>query len=102
MLGSDIRLQITPSGDSDAYIVSISLKTAIAFEREFKTTLAGAFSNDPSIEHICWLAWTATRESGRVVKLFDEWVSTEIADITLVESDPDFLDGQAPHIQSLG
>ena len=102
MLGSDIRLQVTPSGESDAYIVSISLKTAIAFEREFKTTLAGAFSNDPSIEHICWLAWTATRESGRVVKLFDEWVSTEIADITLVEAETDFLDGQAPHIQSLG
>ena len=102
MLGSDIRLQITPSGDSDAYTVSISLKTAIAFEREFKTTLAGAFSNDPSIEHICWLAWTATRESGRVVKLFDEWGSTEIADITLVESEPDFLTSEPQPIQSLG
>ena len=102
MLGSDIRLQITPANSSDAYTVSISLKTAIAFEREFKTTLAGAFSNDPSIEHICWLAWTATRESGRVVKLFDEGVSTEIADITLVESEPDFLTSEPQHIQSLG
>ena len=101
MLGSDIRLQITPSGDSDAYTVSISLKTAIAFEREFKTTLAGAFSNDPSIEHICWLAWTATRESGRVVKLFDEWVS-EVQDITLVDGEPDFLTSERQPIQSLG
>jgi len=102
MLGSDIRLQITPANSSDAYTVSISLKTAISFEREFKTTLAGAFSDNPSIEHICWLAWTATRESGRVVKLFDEWVSTEIDDITLLESEKDFLDSDTPHIQSLG
>jgi hypothetical protein len=100
MLGSDIRLQVQPP-EGDAYIVSISLKTAIAFEREFKTTLAGAFSTNPSIEHICWLAWTATRESGRVVKLFDEWVS-EVQDITLIEAEADFLDEQAPHIQSLG
>jgi hypothetical protein len=39
MLGSDIRLQVQPP-EGDAYTVSISLKTAIAFEREFKTTLA--------------------------------------------------------------
>ena len=101
MLGSDIRLQVQPP-EGDAYTVSISLKTAISFEREFKTTLAGAFSDNPSIEHICWLAWTATRESGRVVKLFDEWVSSEIDDITLLESEKDFLDSDTPHIQSLG
>ena len=99
MLGSDIRLQITPANSSDAYTVSISLKTAISFEREFKTTLAGAFSDNPSIEHICWLAWTATRESGRVVKVFDEWVSSEIEDITLLEAEPDFLENEAPHIK---
>ena len=100
MLGSDIRLRVQPP-EGDAYTVSISLKTAIAFEREFKTTLAGAFSNDPSIEHICWLAWTATRESGRVVKLFDDWVS-EVQDITLVDGEPDFLTSEQQHIQSLG
>tara|TARA_A100000172_G_scaffold78465_1_gene64080 strand:- start:4510 stop:4758 length:249 start_codon:yes stop_codon:yes gene_type:complete len=82
--------------------VSISLKTAISFEREFKTTLAGAFSDNPSIEHICWLAWTATRESGRVVKIFDEWISNEIEDITLLEAEPDFLENEPPHIKSLG
>jgi len=102
MLGSDIRLQITPANSSDAYTVSISLKTAISFEREFKTTLAGAFSDNPSIEHICWLAWTATRESGRVVKIFDEWISSEIEDITLLEAEPDFLENEQPHIKSLG
>lgn len=89
MLGSNIRLRVEPP-EGDAYEVSISLKTAIGFEREFKTTLAAAFSSDPSIEHICWLAWTATRESGRVVKLFDEWVS-ELQDITLVSDDDDPL-----------
>ena len=68
MLGSNIRLRVEPP-EGDAYEVSISLKTAIGFEREFNRTLAAAFSSDPSIEHICWIAWTATRESGRVVKL---------------------------------
>ena len=100
MLGSDIRLQVQPP-EGDAYTVSISLKTAIAFEREFKTTLAGAFSNDPSIEHICWLAWTATRESGRVVKLFDEWVS-EVPAIKLVDGEHDVLTSEPQQIQSLG
>ena len=100
MLGSNIRLQVEPP-EGDAYIVAISLKTAIAFEREFKTTLAGAFTGEPSIEHICWLAWTATKESGRVVKLFDEWVA-ELNDITLVEDSPDPLVEEAPRMKSLG
>ena len=89
MLGSDIRLSVEPP-EGDPYTVKVTLRTAIAFEREFKTTLAGAFSENPSIEHLCWIAWTATRESGRVVKLFDDWVA-EIVDIQLEETDPDPL-----------
>ena len=89
MLGSDIRLSVEPP-EGDPYTVKVTLRTAIAFEREFKTTLAGAFSENPSIEHLCWIAWTATRESGRVVKLFDDWVA-EIIDIQLEETDPDPL-----------
>ena len=89
MLGSDIRLSVEPP-EGDPYTVKVTLRTAIAFEREFKTTLAGAFSENPSIEHLCWIAWTATRESGHVVKLFDDWVA-EIIDIQLEETDPDPL-----------
>mgnify|MGYP003652045326 FL=1 len=102
MLGSTIRLQIEPREKGDPWTVAISLKTAIAFEREFKTTLAGAFSDNPSIEHICWLAWTATRESGKVVKPFDDWITNDIDDITLVEEDPDPLESSTAPIRSLG
>jgi|TARA_Y100000401_G_C8215357_1_gene170558 hypothetical protein len=101
MLGSTIRLQVQPT-NGDTYSVAITLKTAIAFEREFKTTLAGAFSDNPSIEHICWLAWHGTRESGRVVKLFDEWVTHDIEDITLLEEEADPLASTSAPIQSLG
>tara|TARA_R100000664_G_scaffold445_1_gene1446 strand:+ start:1613 stop:1918 length:306 start_codon:yes stop_codon:yes gene_type:complete len=101
MLGSTIRLQIEPT-EGDPYAVTISLKTAIAFEREFKTTLAGAFSDNPSIEHICWLGWQSTRDSGRVVKLFDEWVQHDIKDITVLEDDADPLVSNTAPIQSLG
>ena len=100
MLGSNIRLQVEPP-EGAAYTVAISLKTAIAFEREFKTTLSGAFSQDPSIEHIAWLAWTATKEQGRVVKLFDEWVA-DLKDITLVDDTPDPLVEEVPPMQSQG
>jgi hypothetical protein len=102
MLGSNIRLQIEPKNESDPYIVAISLKTAIAFERNFKTTLAGAFSADPSIEHIAWLGWTATRESGRVVKLFDDWITHDVEDITLVEDTADPLENSTAPISSVG
>jgi len=101
MLGSNIRLQVEPT-NGDPYAVAISLKTAIAFEREFKTTLAGAFSDNPSIEHICWLAWHCTRESGRVVKPFDDWVTHDIEDITLLEDDPDPLGSNTAPISSVG
>lgn len=88
--------------EGDPYTVDVHLKTAIAFEREFKTSLTEAFSGNPSIEHICWLGWQSTRDSGRVVKLFDEWVQHDIEDIKLMEDDPDPLVSNTAPIQSLG
>ena len=102
MLGSSIRLQVEPKNEGDPYTVGITIKTAIAFEREYKTTLGEAFSGAPSIEHIAWIAWHATRMSGRVVKPFDQWVENDIEDITLVEDEPDpLVEGTRP-MRSLG
>ena len=102
MLGSSIRLQVEPKNEGDPYTGGITIKTAIAFEREYKTTLGEAFSGAPSVEHIAWIAWQATRQSGRVVKLFDEWVTHDIEDITLVEDEPDpLVEGTQP-MRSLG
>ncbi len=88
MLGSTLRLHCEPKNpDADPYTVGVTLKTMIAFEREYKTTVTAAFAGDPSVEHIAWIAWHATRMSGRVVKPFDEWVEHEIADIAPQEDE---------------
>tara|TARA_R100000808_G_C2059501_1_gene91555 strand:- start:58 stop:366 length:309 start_codon:yes stop_codon:yes gene_type:complete len=102
MLGSSIRLQVEPKNEGDPYTVGITIKTAIAFEREYKTTLGEAFSGAPSIEHIAWIAWQATRQSGRVVKPFDQWVENDIEDITLVEEEPNPLVEDTRPMRSLG
>ena len=102
MLGSSIRLQVEPKNEGDPYTVGITIKTAIAFEREYKTTLSAAFSDSPSIEHIAWIAWHSTRMSGRVVKPFDQWVENDMEDITLVEEDEDPLVEDTPRMRSLG
>lgn len=88
MLGSTLRLHCEPTNpDADPYTVGVTLKTAIAFEREYKTTVSAAFAGEPSVEHIAWIAWHATRMSGRVVKPFDEWIEHEIADIVPQEDE---------------
>lgn len=101
MLGTNVRLQIEPC-EGEKYNVKISLKTGIAFEREFKTTVAGAFAEAPSVEHIAWLAWTATRDSGRVVSLFDEWIANDVVDITVHTDEPDPLASSTAPISSVG
>jgi hypothetical protein len=101
MLGNSIRLQVEPK-EGDPYTVGITIKTAIAFEREYKTTLGEAFLGTISIEHIAWIAWHATRQSGRVVKLFDEWVTHDIEDISTVEEEPDPLVEDTLPMRSLG
>lgn len=102
MLGSSIRLQVEPNNECDPYTVGITIKTAIAFERQYKTTLGEAFSGAPSVEHIAWIAWHSTRMSGRVVKPFDQWVENDIEDITLVEEEPDPLVEGIQPMRSLG
>lgn len=48
----------------------------IAFERWAKTSISAAFdpSSRPKMEHLYYLAWLAEKNSGRVVKVFDEWI----------------------------
>ena len=92
MFSNSIRLQVEPKNpDADPYTVGVTIKTMIAFEREYKTTMAAAFTGQMSIEHLAWVSWHATRMSGRVVKPFEEWVEHEIEDISIMEDEPDPL-----------
>ena len=58
----------------------------IAFERHAKIGLANAFGGgDAKFEHIYYLAWLAEKDSGNVVKVFDEWLKG-IVDVDVVDS----------------
>ena len=48
----------------------------IAFERWAKTSISAAFDPNvhPKTEHLYYLAYLAEKNSGRVVKVFDEWI----------------------------
>jgi hypothetical protein len=54
----------------------VTPRVIVAFERNFKTGLANAFANEQKLEHVYWLAWEAERVSGKVVKMFDEYLDT--------------------------
>lgn len=48
----------------------------IAFERWAKTSISAAFdpNGKPKMESLYYLAWLAEKNSGRAVKVFDEWI----------------------------
>jgi hypothetical protein len=48
----------------------------IAFERWAKTSISAAFDPkaSPKMESLYYLAWLAEKNSGRAVKVFDEWI----------------------------
>lgn len=48
----------------------------IAFERWAKTSISAAFdpATKPKMEFLYYLAWLAEKNTGAVVKTFDEWV----------------------------
>lgn len=52
--------------------------TQIAFERWAKTSISAAFdpATKPKMESLYYLAWLAEKNSGAVVKTFDEWIKT--------------------------
>jgi hypothetical protein len=60
--------------------------TIIAFERWAKMGISAAFtSNSVKFEHLYYLAWLAEKDSGAVVKIFDEWLKT-IKKVDIVEA----------------
>lgn len=69
-----LRLAITTAGETQT--LNITPRTAVAFERHFKTGLAKAFGQEQRLEHLYWLAWEALRASGVSVKPFDTWLES--------------------------
>lgn len=69
------RVKVTKVGGAPE-VFPVTPTTIVAFERNFKTGLASAFTNEQKMEHLFWLGWDAERRSGAVVKPFDEWLDT--------------------------
>jgi hypothetical protein len=60
--------------------------TIIAFERWAKMGISAAFAtNAVKFEHLYYLGWLAEKDSGAVVKIFDEWLKT-IKKVDIVEA----------------
>lgn len=78
-----MRLRVEPQTD-DAYEVTITPKVIVAVERQYAKSMTELFGESPAFEPLCWAAWKATQLSGRVVKLFDEWLD-DIESIEAVE-----------------
>ena len=67
-----LSLRVTHNGETNEY--AVGPKVQVAFEREWKTGMPKALTNDQRMEHLYWLAWKAQQASGAVVKPFDSWL----------------------------
>jgi hypothetical protein len=68
-------------------------RTRVDFERQFKTPL-GFFSHEPYDERLYWMAWSAEKVSGAVVKPFESWLDGISA--VEIEEEPGPLESPAP------
>ena len=82
MIGSKLSVLV----DGTRLTAPLKPATIIAFERKWKISLTAAFStNNVFWEHLYFLGWQAEKDSGAVVKIFDEWLKT-IKKVDIVEA----------------
>jgi hypothetical protein len=84
MISWNIKIK---KADGSVETFPVTPRVIVAFERHFKTGLANAFANEQRLEHIYWLAWEAERTSGKLMKLFDDYLDT-IASVELETVSP--------------
>ncbi len=75
------KLTVTMTGEAPV-VVTVTPRVILEFEREYKTGLVGAMSQDMHLEHVFWLGWKSMHRAGYVVKPFDVWCE-ELEDIEL-------------------
>ena len=90
-MAATMRL-VVEHADGQKITLSVTPGTIVAFERHFSVGLT-ALADGGRMEYVYWLAWESERRSGRIVKLFDEWID----DIASVEPEEEpSLPFQAP------
>lgn len=80
---------VMADGTSDAY--PVTPRVQVEFERHFKTSMIGAFSGEPHIEHLYWMGWRSMHAAGHVVKPFDQWLE-QVASVSPVDEGATPLD----------
>jgi hypothetical protein len=75
----------TSDGESGTY--PLRPKSLVAFENKYNKGFAKLLTEDQKMEHIYFLAWSALKDSGKVVKPFgDAFLDT--LDSVELETDP--------------
>ncbi len=84
MDGLKIKVKTT---DGQEGLYSLRPKTLVAFENKYNKGFIKLLSEDQKLEHIYFLAWSAMRDSGKVVKPFGD-AFLETLDSVELETDP--------------
>jgi hypothetical protein len=84
MDGLKIRVRTT-DGNDETY--SLRPRVIVEFEQKYQKGLAKLIAEEQKLEHIYFLAWSAMKHSGRVVKPFGNDFLDTLEEVTLV-TDP--------------
>ncbi len=84
MDGLKIKVKTT---DGQEGLYSLRPKTLVAFENKYNKGFIKLLSEDQKLEHIYFLAWSAMRDSGKVVKPFGDAFLETLESVEL-ETDP--------------
>jgi hypothetical protein len=84
MDGLKIRVRTT-DGNDETY--SLRPRVIVEFEQKYSKGLAKLIAEEQKLEHIYFLAWSAMKHSGRVVKPFGNDFLDTLEEVTLV-TDP--------------
>jgi len=75
----------TSDGQEGTY--TLRPKTLVAFENKYNKGFAKLLTEEQRLEHIYFLAWSAMRDAGKVVKPFGEGFLDTLESVEL-ETDP--------------
>jgi hypothetical protein len=84
MDGLKIRVRTTDGNDET---FSLRPRVIVEFEQKYQKGLAKLIAEEQKLEHIYFLAWSAMKHSGRVVKPFGNDFLDTLEEVTLV-TDP--------------
>jgi hypothetical protein len=81
-----LKIKVKTS-DGDEGVYSLRPKTLVAFETKYNRGFAKLLTEDKKMEHIYFLAWSAMKDSGKVVKPFGDAFLDTLESVEL-ETDP--------------